>query len=124
MHPIFALMIQSLCRRIHPLLEVRTGDAHTKFPRTMLHYYLLTEKQLDSIAAYYSQAARDEYSGSYPRPIDWNNEALAHMDDEERVSTKRRPVGQFIGVLPWARTGFAQAHEIRHRWPTRSYSGI
>ncbi|KAH7021717.1 hypothetical protein B0J12DRAFT_687087 [Macrophomina phaseolina] len=99
MHPVFALIIQSLRRRIHPLLEIQTGDPHPEFPRTMLHYHLLTEKQLDSIAAYYSQAVRDEHSDSYPRPIDWNHEALSYMDNKERVYTKRRLIGQFIGVI-------------------------
>ncbi|KAH7021685.1 hypothetical protein B0J12DRAFT_392804 [Macrophomina phaseolina] len=100
MHPVFALMIQSLRRRIHPLLELRTGDPHPDFPRTMLHYHLLTEQQLDSIAAFYSQAVRDEHSDSYPRPIDWSHEALNHMDDEERICLKRRLIGLFIGVVP------------------------
>lgn len=100
MHPVFALKIQGLRRRIHPLLEFRTGYIHPEFPRTMLHYHLLTEKQLDSLAEFYSQAVRNEYSDSYPRPIDWMNEAFVRMDDEERVSTKRRLVGQFIGVVP------------------------
>ncbi|KAH7021759.1 hypothetical protein B0J12DRAFT_585734 [Macrophomina phaseolina] len=99
MDPSFSWVIQRLRRPIRPLLALQTGRAHPEFPRTMLHYHLLSERQMDSISLYYSQAVRDDYSDMYPRPINWDDEAFDHMDYERRVSVKRRLVGLFIGVL-------------------------
>lgn len=99
MHPEFTLRIQNLRRRIHPLLALQSRCPHPEFPKTILHFHLMTERQLDSIAVYYSQAVRDEWSNKYPRPIVWDKEAFDLMDNKRRIDMKRRLVGRFIGIM-------------------------
>jgi len=90
-----------------------------------LHYHLLTEDQLDSIAIYYHQNMRaispTIWTYGYPTNMNWDSEFLAHLAAERgmetRVRAKRRKVGRFIG-LRGCETPTEERDE-RERWLAR-----
>lgn len=116
----FGHLLHQLC----PLLSIETGLPHPDFPRTILHYHLLSEEQLDSLAHFYHQRTPGEYSLGYPMPVvaRWwaptNQELeegeidemaeirrvmqLAEQEEEDKnvatVEDKRRRFGRFLGL--------------------------
>ncbi|KAF2088243.1 hypothetical protein K490DRAFT_40170 [Saccharata proteae CBS 121410] len=96
----FASKIATLRLALCPLYPLPAGAPHPCFPSTILNFWLLSESQLDSLAAYYSQVTRDEYTDQYPKPMDWDADFMAEapMTDAQRVQVKRRKFGKFIGL--------------------------
>ncbi|KAF2099845.1 hypothetical protein NA57DRAFT_75349 [Rhizodiscina lignyota] len=73
--------IDLLKSRLHPLYPQPIGGApHPKFPKTIIHWLLLTEDELDSIAHYYGQSTPNKYTNKYPAPMGWDKEFLAKPD--------------------------------------------
>jgi hypothetical protein len=95
-----------------PIYPLPQGPPHAAYPSTLLHFWLLTEAQLDSIAQYYHQTSpTNEYQRYYPACMNWDRDFLAipHklmskaeqeacLPDEERLAIKRRMFGKFIGL--------------------------
>jgi len=98
-----------------PIYPLPAGPPHTDYPQTVLHYWLLTESQLDSLAAYYHQLSpTNPWHNQYPACMNWDPEFLAKPTDfiskpskeeldallstDERVAIKRRMLGKFIGL--------------------------
>lgn len=105
--PSLAPVITRLQYPLAPLHPQPDGDPHPSFPRTLLHYHLLTEDQLDSIALYYHQVVSPTKPTSvwideYPATMNWDTGYLAHVGHlhgaQARISTKKRKVGRFIGL--------------------------
>ncbi|KAF2403901.1 hypothetical protein EJ06DRAFT_527493 [Trichodelitschia bisporula] len=84
---------------------------HSSFPPTLLHYWLLTENQMDAFASHYHQTdPKDPYRHEYPACMNWDARFLArpppnlapednfYLSAEERLWVKRRMVGKFIGI--------------------------
>jgi len=97
--------------KIAPIVHVETGIAPSPFPRTMLQLFLLTEQQLDNMAAYYSQTIPEPTPTSlafaYPETMDWNRAFLSadptlpencKLSDLERLKVKMRMFARFIGM--------------------------
>jgi len=99
------------------------GAPHPSFPPTLLHYHLLTEDQLDSIARYYHQWVNSPtiWTHSYPTVMDWNAEWLESVGQTKgmdvRMHIKKRKFGRFIG-LRGCDTPVEEAEE-RERWQRR-----
>lgn len=74
--------------RISPLSNLG-GYTHGSFPATYLHYWLLTEAQLDSLASFYSQDVQNEWTNQYPKSMRWR--ADLSLED------KRIQFGRFLG---------------------------
>jgi hypothetical protein len=87
----FLRHVSRLKSPLYPLLSISTHTHHPSFPATLLHFYLLTESQLDDLAHFYHQRTPSIYSLSYPVPIigKWRSCSL-----EE----KRRRFGRFVGL--------------------------
>lgn len=82
-----------------PIYPLPTGPPHPHFPLTLLHYHLLTDAQLDALAAYYHQASPpDPWRCHYPMHMNWDKEFLQCLPVEERLAIKRRMFGKFIGL--------------------------
>jgi hypothetical protein len=75
-----------------------TGPPHPCFPKTILHFWLLSESEINSIAQYYSQTEPDEYTLTYPHPMLWDHQAFSQMSTTERICAKRRELALFIGL--------------------------
>jgi len=116
----FAHLLRPLC----PLLSIETGLAHPDFPRTLLHYHLLTDSQLDDLAHFYHQRTPGWYSMGYPMPVVarwWApgqrelleegeidemedvRQILGTMDEKKSdniagIEEKRRRFGRFLGL--------------------------
>jgi hypothetical protein len=103
--------IQQMRLTIAPIVHVDTGIAPPQFPPTMLHLFLLTESQLDSMAEYYSQTALDPTPTSltfaYPQTMNWNKSFLSRepalpenckLSDLERLRVKMRMFAGFLGM--------------------------
>lgn len=84
--------IDHLSLSLFPLLSINTGGPHQAFPKTLLHYHILTEEQLDSLAHFYHQSTPSEFSLAYPAPIVYRWNSKAHVED------KRRRFGRFVGL--------------------------
>ena len=86
---------------LHPLPD---GAPHPAFPVTLLHYHLLTEDQLNSIAQYYHQDVRSPcvWMHGYPTTMNWDRDYLIHVGETRgvhaRVNIKKRKFGRFIGL--------------------------
>ncbi|KAL9020972.1 MAG: hypothetical protein Q9185_001799 [Variospora sp. 1 TL-2023] len=103
-----------LCTPLAPLLSVTSGAAHPAFPRTMLHYNLLTEDQLNELAHHYHQRTPSQWSLCYPLPVvgrwhvaDDNNGSAPGRGQGQgpgqgqgvaRLEDKRRRFGRFVGL--------------------------
>ncbi|KFA64163.1 hypothetical protein S40285_00845 [Stachybotrys chlorohalonatus IBT 40285] len=87
---VFELKLRQMQMRVSPLVRLDTGTVHPDFPTTMLHFWLLTEHQLDSLAYYYHQAAPNPFWAMYPYPICW--------DFSMCIETKRMEMAKFIGL--------------------------
>ena len=103
--------LQQMRLRIAPIVDVATGVPPSAFPATMLQLFLLTEKELDHMAAYYSQTNPNPTPTSltfaYPSTMDWNREVLdndtslpenCRLSDLERLKIKMRMFARFIGM--------------------------
>lgn len=99
-----APIITRLQYRLQPLHPLPEGAPHPSFPDTLLHYHLLTEDQLDSMAVYYHQNISSPciWTQQYPANMNWDAEFLRHISDikgdEACIRIKRRKVGKFIGL--------------------------
>lgn len=67
-HPL-TRTLHHLRRPLAPLVSITTGAPHPSFPRTLLHYHLLTLTELDALAHYYHQRTPTEHSFGYPLPV-------------------------------------------------------
>jgi len=110
-NPALAEKISQLRLKIAPILSVSSGYPHPEFPPTLLHLFLLTEDQLDSLADYYSQIHPDATTFMYPQTMGWNQDLLRRpianensrdgepqLDDLDRIAIKRRKFAKFIGM--------------------------
>ncbi|KAJ9648347.1 hypothetical protein H2201_000532 [Coniosporium apollinis] len=61
-----------------PLISLSHGTTHPAFPKTFLHFWLLTEDELDDMMRFYDQAApnRNVFSSCYPVPVEYDLEYL------------------------------------------------
>ena len=73
----------------------------------MLDLFLLTEAQLDAIAAYYSQTHSTDLTNQYPQTMNWQQPFLDASDtlpencklgELERLKIKMRMFARFIGM--------------------------
>ncbi|KAB2577727.1 hypothetical protein DBV05_g3477 [Lasiodiplodia theobromae] len=96
----FARKLSSLRLKIMPIYPMPSGPPHKDFPQTMLQFYLLTEEQLDSMAAYYSQSIVNEWTSQYPSVMAWDADFFADpaLPEAERIKSKLRKFGKFIGL--------------------------
>lgn len=76
--------------KLSPLVRITTGAVHAAFPKTLLHYWLLTESELDGLADFYHQKEWCRWTDQYPKAMGWRE----GMGLEE----KRRRWGKFIGL--------------------------
>ena len=77
--------------RLSPIVQISTGAVHPAFPRTILNFWLLTERQLDELAEFYHQRFPSELTMAYPCPVEWPATGLT-------IADKRRKMGRFIGL--------------------------
>src|SRR4051812_20968655 len=82
--------IERLALSLAPLVRLTTGDIHPAFPKTLLHYHLLTDTQLEELAHFYHQRTPACWTMLYPKPMVWR----AGLTIDE----KRRKFGKFIGL--------------------------
>ncbi|KAI9792582.1 MAG: hypothetical protein M1816_002102 [Peltula sp. TS41687] len=105
--PLFRLKINQLRLPLSPLVSVTTGRAHPWFPRIILSFWLLTEEQLDELAAFYHQRRVGRWSDAYPVSVKW--------DDGADLETKRRRFGRFVGLQGCESPGFEEGFENKGR---------
>lgn len=74
-----ATKIEQLRLALYPIYPVHIpdGSPHPRFPRTLLHFWLLTEDEIDSFAHYYSQSTPSVFTCEYPAPMGWEAGFLA-----------------------------------------------
>ena len=87
-----------LASPLHALLSVASGQAHPDFPRTLLHYHLLTEAQLDALARFYHQDPPCALSFAYPAPVAGRWREPNRVAGGGLVQDKRRRFGRFVGL--------------------------
>ncbi|KAA8616682.1 hypothetical protein PtrSN002B_006608 [Pyrenophora tritici-repentis] len=106
-NPALAQKISQMRLTIAPIVHVETGLPAPDYPRNMLSLFLLTEPQLDALAAYYSQSHISALTYQYPATMNWQQpflekgENLAEdckLDDLERLKVKMRMFARFIGM--------------------------
>ncbi|TKA68196.1 hypothetical protein B0A49_05930 [Cryomyces minteri] len=104
-NPALAGKIESLRLPLAPLRALPSGEPHPIFPLTVLHFWLLTEAELDALAHHYHQSTPSEWSFSYPVRMNWDKRTFSHMRGDagtaaagERLKVKRRKFGNFIGL--------------------------
>lgn len=107
-NPELANKISEMRLTIAPIVHVVSGIPAPDFPSTMLSLFTLTEDQLDSLAAYYSQShTPTDLTYRYPQTMDWNkpfldkDAALAEdckLSELERLKVKMRMFARFIGM--------------------------
>jgi hypothetical protein len=106
-NPALAHKIAEMRLTIAPIVHVETGVPAPEFPSTMLDLFLLTEAQLDSLAAYYSQTHLTDLTNQYPQTMNWRQEFLDTSDtlpencrlgELERLKIKMRMFARFIGM--------------------------
>lgn len=82
--------ISEMRLKLSPLVRITTGLVHPSFPKTLLHYWLLTDTELDELAEFYHQRERSRWTDQYPKVMGWR-EGLG-------LEEKRRRWGNFIGL--------------------------
>lgn len=82
--------LRDMAIELSPLVQITTGHIHPSFPRKMLQFWLLTDRQLEDMAHFYHQRTPSTWSSHYPCPVTWNS----NLSLEE----KRRKIGKFIGL--------------------------
>ncbi|KAF7176603.1 hypothetical protein CNMCM7691_003095 [Aspergillus felis] len=96
-HPSFQPILRHLRTPLCPLVSSTTGLQHPEFPKTLLAYHLLTNRQLDDLARHFHQVWPPvEGTRAYPVSIP----AWIGTQGEKSVDlqTKRRRFGRFIGL--------------------------
>ncbi|PHH60329.1 hypothetical protein CDD81_1855 [Ophiocordyceps australis] len=90
--PSLAHKLQQMALPLSPLVQLTTGAVHPHFPQTVLHFWLLTDAQLESLARFYHQhhCTRGPWSAHYPCPVSWRSDLP--------LEEKRRRMGRFIGL--------------------------
>ena len=106
-NPELAEKIRQLALPLQALVQVTTGAAHPDFPRTLLAYWLLTDEQLDDLAAFYHQKVRCDWTLEYPCPVPW--------PPGMTIDQKRRRIGRFIG-LRGCETPIAERGRLREQF--------
>ncbi|MCJ1356952.1 MAG: hypothetical protein MMC33_006948 [Icmadophila ericetorum] len=109
----FASRLTRLRTPLHALVSVSTGLSHPRFPPSMLHFYLLTESELDALAHFYHQRTPCAWSLSYPAPVvgRWgrgsgsgsgsgSGTGASSSSSSQRagLDEKRRRFGRFVGL--------------------------
>lgn len=90
--PAFSQKLTQLRLPLAPLVRLTTGTVHPRFPPTLLHFWLLTDAELDSLATFYHQRAPTcAWTTRYPCPVAWPRTGLG-------IEDKRRKMGRFIGL--------------------------
>lgn len=90
--PAFSQKLTQLRLPLAPLVRLTTGTVHPRFPSTLLHFWLLTDAELDSLATFYHQRApTSAWTTRYPCPVSWPRTGLG-------IEDKRRKMGRFIGL--------------------------
>ena len=106
-NPVLAEKISQMRLTIAPIVHVETGQPAPDFPATMLDLFLLTESQLDALAAYYHQTSLTDLTHQYPQTMNWSQPFLDHNDalpencqlgELERLKVKMRMFARFIGM--------------------------
>ncbi|KAJ5026368.1 hypothetical protein J3E72DRAFT_192143 [Bipolaris maydis] len=93
---------------IFPIVHASTALPAPDFPPTLLSLFLLTERQLDALAAYYSQTAGAcHLRHAYPATMNWSHPFLdtseelpgdCKLDALERLKVKMRMFARFVGM--------------------------
>ncbi|EKG17679.1 hypothetical protein MPH_05128 [Macrophomina phaseolina MS6] len=96
----FTEKLNQMRLKIMPIHPLPGGAPSSAFPTTLLEFHLLTEEQLDSMASYYSQSVRNEWTDRYPCVMGWDDDFFADpaLSDNDRVKIKLRKFGKFIGL--------------------------
>lgn len=89
-NPDFHEKLRLMSLELSPLVQLTTGAVHPDFPRRVVQFWLLTDAQLESLAAFYHQRDVCDLTAQYPCPVRWDS-ALPLED-------KRRRMGRFIGL--------------------------
>ena len=84
--------LQHLALTLQPLFSITSGTSHPAFPRSILAFHLLTERQLDDLAHFYHQRTPTFHSLEYPAPI------IARWQRDADIEDKRRRFGRFLGL--------------------------
>ncbi|KAK2069366.1 hypothetical protein P8C59_003952 [Phyllachora maydis] len=108
-NPTLETKLAQMALPLAPLVQLTTGQVHPAFPATLLGFWLLTDEQLDGLAAFYHQRTPCRWTAYYPCPITWR----AGLSLEE----KRRKIGKFIGLRGCDTPGaMAAAAAAAGRW--------
>lgn len=96
-NPAFGAKLAEMGTTLSPILHIATGEVHPRFPKTMLHFWLLVDEELEDLAHFYHQRTPSEHTAHYPCVVAWHSDfPLEH---------KRRMFGRFIGLRgcesPW-----------------------
>lgn len=97
-NPEFYYKIGIMQLELSAIYPLPAGPPHPRFPKTILHFWLLNEAEINDMARYYSQSEPDQYTLMYPHPMNWDEQAFKRMDDFTRLFLKRRELGLFIGL--------------------------
>lgn len=89
-NPKLAHKLRQMALPLSPLVQLTTGTVHPNFPATVLHFWLLTNDQLESLASFYHQTRPSPWSSQYPCPVRWRSDVP--------LEEKRRRMGRFIGL--------------------------
>ncbi len=89
-HPGFARKLSQMRIQLAPIVAVTSGIPAPDYPSTLLNFWLLTEAQLDDLAAFYDQASPNGWTNCYPATMGWDKNAS--------IAVKRRKLGKFIGL--------------------------
>lgn len=82
--------LEQMALNLSPLVQITTGYVHPSFPKTVLHFWLLTDAELEELAHFYHQRTPSVFTDHYPCPIRWSSELP--------LEEKRRKLGKFIGL--------------------------
>ncbi|KAK3330394.1 hypothetical protein B0H66DRAFT_60055 [Apodospora peruviana] len=105
-NPALDTKIHEMSLPLAPFIMLDSGAVHPAFPRTLLHFWLLTEDQLDALAAGYHQASFGRWTLQYPCTIAWT------WSGDLSLEQKRRKMGKFIGL----RGCNTPVEEQQHQW--------
>ena len=86
----FRAKMAEMKKTLSPLVSITTGAVHPSFPKTLLHYWLLTDSELDALAAFYHQSSTSRWTNEYPKVMGWR-EGMG-------IDEKRRRWGKFMGL--------------------------
>lgn len=90
-NPALAHKLRQMALPLAPLVQLTTGRVAPCFPANVLSFWLLTDAQLDALAAFYHQRTPSAWTAQYPCPV-WPWCA------EWPIKEKRRKIGKFIGL--------------------------